>query len=106
MEVASECGCAGGGEAVAIPSEPDRSPHCFVEDDLHAPDLCRPAVETRTESWASQSLNVTLIAQQLVGRLTLMFGINPINTFDGDRQPATLSSFDPAFFSQIPKMKF
>jgi hypothetical protein len=86
MEVASECGCAGGGEAVAIPSEPDRSPHCFVlpstsicsrssmsqpagvtgvdarrvrilgEDDLHAPDLCRPAVETRTESWARSVL--------------------------------------------------
>jgi hypothetical protein len=35
-----------------------------------------------------------------------MFGISAINAFCGDRDRATLSSSDPALFSQIPKMKF
>ena len=49
MEVASECGCAGGGEAVAIPSEPDRSPHCFV---LPSTSIC-------SRSLMSQPVGVT-----------------------------------------------
>ena len=49
---------------------------------------------------------VALIGQQFVGRLTPLFGISAINTFCGDREPASLSPSDPALLSEIPKMKF
>jgi hypothetical protein len=49
---------------------------------------------------------MTLIGQQIVLCLALVFGISAINAFYGDRQRPTLSSSDPALFSQIPKMKF
>jgi hypothetical protein len=40
-----------------------------------------------------------MVAQQIVGRLTFMFGISAINAFYRDRNRATFSPSDPAFFS-------
>jgi hypothetical protein len=42
---------------------------------------------------------VTLVGQQIVRLLTLMFGTSAINAFCGDRERAIFSPSDPALFS-------